>query len=178
MHEYRKQAAKSRITDLDDKYMECDPLPDPENEKDLTTWIRLWVESKDRTLQEALDNCQTAENVIKAINNSLGEAMAQCDYEKIKWCQTYIDEIRRITLIKYDQISTDTLTYFEGYTKYTEEEKEKLKQEMAGRNQNLTIKNEVMLCESSPDMMFGIWANVTGKSVKFKPISFNDRFIA
>ena len=54
MHDYRKQNAMGRVRDLDEKYMACDPLPDPENEKDLTTWIRLWIESKDKTLKDAL----------------------------------------------------------------------------------------------------------------------------
>ena len=36
MIDKRKNAKKSRKKDLDDKYLACDPLPDPENEKDLT----------------------------------------------------------------------------------------------------------------------------------------------
>lgn len=50
MLEKRELAAKSRIKDLDDKYLECDPLPDPENEKDLTTFITLWREEKDKSM--------------------------------------------------------------------------------------------------------------------------------
>ena len=57
MYEMRQEAARKRVRDLDEKYLGCDPLPDPENEKDLTTFIRLWVESKDKTLKEALANC-------------------------------------------------------------------------------------------------------------------------
>lgn len=76
MHEYRLANARARVQDLDEKYMACNPLPDPKNEKDLTTWIRLWIDSKDKTLKEALLGCQTAENVIKEINLVLGEAMA------------------------------------------------------------------------------------------------------
>ena len=104
--------------------------------------------------------------------------MAQCDYERIKWCEDYIDEIRRITLRKFDLVSADIMTYFEGFTKYTEEELAAKKAEMAGRNQQLTIKNTVMLCESAPDLMFGIWANVTGKSVKFQAITFGGVYSA
>jgi len=57
MVEKRKMAAQSRIKDLDDKYLACDPLPDPENEKDLTTFITLWKEAKDQDLRSAVDNC-------------------------------------------------------------------------------------------------------------------------
>lgn len=168
MHDYRQSAARSRVQDLDEKYLACDPLPDPENEKDLTTFIRLWEEMKDKTLQDSVDRCQTAEDVIYAINLKLGEAMAQCNYETIKWCKSYIDELRKITIRKFDAISVLILTYFEDYTKYTEEEIEKLKAEMAGRSQNFTTKAEVKLVNNSKDVLFGIWANVSGRSMQFK----------
>ena len=83
----RALAIKSRVKDLPDKFIECDPLPDPNDEKDLTTFITLWRESKDKTLAEATRNCQIAENVIKAINLILGEALSQYDHKKIEWCQ-------------------------------------------------------------------------------------------
>lgn len=83
MIDKRKNAKKSRKKDLDDKYLACDPLPDPENEKDLTTFITLWREQVDGSMEEAVNNCQTAEDVIKAINLLLAEAMAQYDYNKI-----------------------------------------------------------------------------------------------
>ena len=83
MIDKRKNAKRSRKKDLDDKYLACDPLPDPENEKDLTTFITLWREQVDGSMEEAVHNCQTAEDVIKAINLLLAEAMAQYDYNKI-----------------------------------------------------------------------------------------------
>ena len=60
----RKFAVNSRKKDLDDKFLLCDPLPDPTNEKDLTTFITLWRESQDKNLKEAVENCQVAENVV------------------------------------------------------------------------------------------------------------------
>jgi hypothetical protein len=109
---------------LDDKFVLCNPLPDPNDEKDLTTFITLWREGKDKTLKECKNNCQTAENVIKAINKILVEAKSQYDYVKIKWCLAYIEEIRAITKKKFDDISSDVLTYIENYTEFTEEELE------------------------------------------------------
>ena len=67
MRDFREQSIKSRVRDLDEKYLACNPLPDPSNEKDLTTFIRLWLESKDKTLIDALNGCQTAEDVIAAM---------------------------------------------------------------------------------------------------------------
>lgn len=72
---------------LDDKYLACNPLPDPENEKDLTTFISLWKDQNDKDLQLIVENCQTAEDVCKAINLLLAEAMAQYDFKKVEWCR-------------------------------------------------------------------------------------------
>lgn len=50
MIEKRAHAVRSRRKDLDDKFLLCDPLPDPTDERDLTTFITLWSETKDKTL--------------------------------------------------------------------------------------------------------------------------------
>ena len=50
MIDKRKLSILGRKKDLDDKYLECDPLPDPEDEAELNTFITLWKESKDTTL--------------------------------------------------------------------------------------------------------------------------------
>ena len=50
---------------LQDKYLLCDSLPDPENEKDLTTFITMWREQKDKNLKECITNCQIAEDVLR-----------------------------------------------------------------------------------------------------------------
>jgi hypothetical protein len=113
MYEIRKQATQSRIKDLPDKYLACDPLPDPDDEKDLTTFIRLWMENNDKDLGEAIKSCQTAENVIKSINMTLAEALSQDDQVKVAWCHKYIDELRKITLQKFDNVSVSILRYFE-----------------------------------------------------------------
>jgi 2-iminoacetate synthase ThiH len=83
MLEKRATAKRGRKKDLEDKYLACDPLPDPEDEKDLTTFITLWKEAKDKTMSGCVDNCQTAENVVKAIQLILAESLAQYDYAKI-----------------------------------------------------------------------------------------------
>ena len=61
---------------VQDKYLKCDPLPDPTNEKDLTTFITLWREKKEKDLEECLNNCQTAENVLTNMQDIYGEALA------------------------------------------------------------------------------------------------------
>lgn len=64
MRQNAEFAKKARYRPLDDKYLACDPLPDPTNERDLTTFITLWNEQQDKTLVDAIKTCQIAENII------------------------------------------------------------------------------------------------------------------
>ena len=142
MIEKRALALKSRKKDLDDKFILCDPLPDPEDEKDLTTFITLWKESEDKTIGEALVNSQIGENVVKLLQKLLGEAYAQYDYAKIEWCQAYLETLRELITIKYDNISAKVFTYIETYTKYTDEEYKKLMEDPSRRNKKLDSKEK------------------------------------
>ena len=161
MLEKRAAAKRGRKKDLDDKYLSCDPLPDPDDEKDLTTFITLWKEAKDKSLPECVDNCQTAENVVKAIQLILAESMAQYDYAKIEWCNRYIEQLRAIMQLKYDKVSAEILTYIENYTKYTDEEIEALKADNTGnRKMDFSAKAEFTEKKKSQDVSLGIWANV------------------
>ena len=172
MKDKRYMAKQSRKKDLDDKYLACDPLPDPEDEKDLNTFITLWKESKDATFKDAIDNCQMAENVIKGLNTILAEAIAQYDTQKIKSCQNYIKEIREITSEKFDHISAHVLTYIENYTKYTDEEIAAEREKSLNKKIDFSKKPEFTLRESTPDLSFGLFANVGAKSQSF-PIAFD-----
>jgi hypothetical protein len=61
----------------------CDPLPDPTNERDLTTFITIWKETTDKTLEECGKNCQTSEDVIRQMQNILGEALSNYNIDKV-----------------------------------------------------------------------------------------------
>lgn len=54
MRQNAEFAKKARYRPLDDKYLACDPLPDPNNERDLTTFITLWKEEPEKTLLQAV----------------------------------------------------------------------------------------------------------------------------
>jgi hypothetical protein len=112
---------------LQPKYLLCDPLPDPENERDLTTFITLWRQGKDLTIKECTEQCQTSENVIRAMQNILGEALANYNHDKVRWCYDYMSDMREIVLRKFDAISAFILEYIENHTKIPPEEMEKLK---------------------------------------------------
>lgn len=152
--------------------MLCDPLPDPENERDLTTFITLWRQSKDKTIKECADQCQISENVIRAMQNILGEAMANYNHEKVAWCKGYMSEMREIVLKKFDSISAYTLEYIENYTKIPPEEMEKMKNTIGGRKNESNIRQEFFLVQTEPDLRLGIYGNVAGKAQLHKYVEF------
>ena len=78
------------------KYLLCDSLPDPENERDLTTFITLWRQQKDLNIKDCTKQCQVSEDVIKAMQNTLGEALSNYNHEKIRWCYDYMAQMREI----------------------------------------------------------------------------------
>ena len=66
--------------------------------------MTLWSERPDKTLQAAIDNCQTAEKIISVMQDISGEAMAMNKMDKLAWCNYYIDELRKIELRKYKNL--------------------------------------------------------------------------
>lgn len=149
---------------VQDKYLACDPLPDVDNERDLTSFITLWTEGKDKDLKSAIKQCQVAENVIKSMQDMSGEALAMYDQSQLNWCRSYTDKLRAIEITKFDQICSHILDYMEVYTTLTAEEEAK-KKEQSNKRKGDSNKREILeLIENESDLMFGVWANVQGKS--------------
>jgi hypothetical protein len=130
---------------LQDKYLACDHLPDPYNERDLTSFMTLWGERPDKTLQQAIDNCQTAEKIISVMQDISGEAMSMNKMDKLSWCNHYIDELRKIELRKYDEITSHIFEYMEQHCKRSSEEIAQIKADQRGRTGkgDLTLKEYV-----------------------------------
>lgn len=167
-------AKLSREKDLPDKFIECNPLPDPSDEKDLTTFITLWRDSKDKTLNEAVNNCQVAQNVVDAIKLLLAEALAQGKGDQISWCNGYIDEIHGLILKKYDEISCHMLTYMEDHINYSEAELAELERKnrtSQNKRGDSKIRDFLRIVERTEDLAFCIWANVAGKQM-IKKVNF------
>jgi hypothetical protein len=106
-------AVKRREKPLDPKYLACDPLPSPYDERDLTSFITKWRETEDTDMLSCISNCQVAENVIREMQNISGEARAMYDGKKLEWCRHYVEELRKITAEKFDAICAYTLMYME-----------------------------------------------------------------
>jgi len=129
MKENAQVAEKARVKDLPDKFLACNHLPDPYNERDLTSFMTLWSERPDKTLTEAIDNCQTAETVNSVMQDISGEAMAVGNTDKLAWCNKYIEGLRLIELRKYDEITSYIFEYMEMHSKRTPEEIAKVRAE-------------------------------------------------
>ena len=63
--------------------MACDPLPDVDDERDLTSFITLWSEGKDLTLEQAIQNAQIAEDIVKSMQDIQGDALAMYNNDRL-----------------------------------------------------------------------------------------------
>lgn len=86
----------------------------------------MWNELKDKTLEECVHHCQTSEEVIRQMQNILGNALSNYNASKVEWCNEYMNQMRQMIFEKYDDITSHILEYIEDYTKYTKEELAKL----------------------------------------------------
>lgn len=176
MREKGMFAAEARRRDLEvsfhflfpeDNYMECDPLPDPKDERDLTTFITLWREEKDKNIHECAKNCQTAENVINKMQSILGKAMASYDTRKIEWCYNYMNILRDIEFEKFDAITANMLENIEVYSDLSEEEKKKKEADAnkggSSKNQDTNVKPFFDPFENCKDINLGVFGKTGPK---------------
>lgn len=70
---------------IGNKYLRCDYLPDPSEERDLTTHLRLWEESKDTTLTSCIHSCNIAEKINDKIYELYYEAISEFQHDKVEW---------------------------------------------------------------------------------------------
>jgi len=49
------------------------------------------------------------------MQNIYGESLATFNEDKIKWCNNYRDELRKISLRKFDEITAYMMEYIENY---------------------------------------------------------------
>ena len=73
-----------------------------DRETDLNTFITQWRETEDQNMKQAVEMCQIAENVIKSMQDKLGEAKSMHDERMQTWCNHYIQILRDLELEKFD----------------------------------------------------------------------------
>lgn len=93
-----------------------------------------------------------------------GEALAMYNATKLEWCRGYTEKLRKIELTKFDQICAHILDYMEVHTKLTPEEIERNRTDGRKGKGDQTKKESLTLIQTRRDLMFGVWANVQGKS--------------
>lgn len=111
------------------KYLKCESLPDPTDERDLTTHLRLWEESRDNSLAKCIDNCKTAEQINDKIYELFYEAKAEFQKDRVEWCEYYADKMMKMNRIKFNEITKYIMDHIEEFTIYTEQEKEELRKQ-------------------------------------------------
>ena len=97
-------------------------MPDVDRETDLNTFITQWRETPDQDLKHSVHMCQIAENVIRSMQDKLGEAKAMYDKPMEDWCNQYIQVLRKIELQKYNEISAKVFEFMDVHTKLTPEQ--------------------------------------------------------
>ena len=94
-----------------------------------------------------------------------GEALAMYDTGKLDWCRGYTEKLRKIELSKFDEICSHILDYMEVHTRRSKEDIEKINAEgRKGGKGDQTKKDFLEMTEKRGDLMFGVWANIQGKS--------------
>lgn len=155
--------------------MACDSLPDVYNERDITTFASLWRDQKDKTLDEAIEKCQIAENVLTSMQEKLGEAESEYDVKTIDWCRSYMKEMREIELDKWKSVTAYILENLEIYTKMTDKEIEASKnQKQTGKKGDINLRPEIKEVSQTPDLVFSLFANVQSKNLMHHMIRFTN----
>lgn len=152
------------------KYIKCEYLPDPNDERDLTTHLRLWEESRDTKLSECLKNCMVAEQINDKIYEIYYESLSEFQKEKVEWCEYYIDKMLKMNRIKFDEITKYIMDHIEGFLLYTEQEKDELKKQSKKVD---SIKQIFMKQKQNEMFKVGIWGN-SSKILRPMLIEFND----
>ena len=109
--------------------------------------------------------CQIAEDVIRSMQDKVGEAKAMHDQAQLDWCDEYIQILREIELEKYQQISAKVFEFMDVHTKLTPEEIAKNQESnKRGSKGDQTRKESLHLVAPERDILFGIWANVLSRN--------------
>lgn len=90
-------------------------MPDPEDEKDLQTHIRIWDERQDKTLDDCVEGCQTSEDIVDRLIFALSEAQCEQQYDKVEKITNFIWWMRSLAWKKIDEISHYMLEHIDLY---------------------------------------------------------------
>jgi cancer susceptibility candidate protein 1 len=150
----RESDEKKEVVDEWKNYINCSYLPDPNDERDLTTFLRLWEENKEKDLIECLENCGTSEAINNKLYEILYDARSEFQKEKEEWCKYYIVKLKRMSKFKIDEITQKVMENIEIHLLLTEEEKSKLTSK-----KNEIYRSNFLLQEQNEFFKIGIRGN-------------------
>lgn len=146
-----------------------------DRETDLNTFITQWREATDTDIHHSVHMCQIAENIIRSMQDKLGEAKAMYDREKEVWCNDYIKVLRGIELEKFDEISARVFEFMDVHTKLSPEQIAKnMENAKRGGKGDQTRMDILHMVAPSDDILFGIWANVLSRNQYGYDIKFGN----
>ena len=88
-----------------DKWVRCDYLPDPDDERDIQTHIRIWNEAKDKSLDDCIANCQISEDIVDRLIMAMAEAQSEQNYAKAEKLVSFIKQMRALAKQKIDEVT-------------------------------------------------------------------------
>jgi hypothetical protein len=158
------------------KYLLCDPMPDPYEEKQLTSYITLMSEKQVTDLEETLNLAQEAESIVKSMNKCYGETLEEYDTNKRTWCQAYISTLRSLSRRKIDEITARTMQYADDhlYKPLDFLSSTNPNKSVAKAALDPTPSKETFIKLLRPDIKMGLWINHQNTGHKFKPIDFEE----
>ncbi len=97
------------------KWVDCAYLPEPDNDKDLNTHLRLWNESTDKDIEQCIDNCQISEDIIDKLIQALSLAQSEHNTEKVKKINEFIGIMREEARKKIDKVTHRFMEHIDLY---------------------------------------------------------------
>ena len=158
------------------KFIECNPMPDPSVESQMNAYITLMAEAKIFTLDQVLEKCQEAEMVTQSILNVLADAMEEGNLQKKNWCTSYINSIRGLSKRKLDET---TAFIMQRADEYLVKSADPMISSIAGSAKIKSVMGTVELKDNfvkaqRADLKAGIWLNYQNTGTRYKPIDFDE----
>ncbi|KAJ3114581.1 Protein casc1 [Phlyctochytrium bullatum] len=154
----QEAAAKAKSDSEWSKFLGCNSLPDPTDEKGVNTYLSMW---RDENLgaddESSLQNLLTALPQAEKLCDDLLQAMAvRSDEQKeaeLQHLKAHLLELRMIIQVKWDVVTTRVLQHIDHFH--------------VEPNENFQYSHGI------PRYSFGVWGNLT-KNPRHKAIEFND----
>jgi len=132
-------------------YTSCNPLPSPDSEADLSTYLQSILSDERVDLEVILKQCEEIHTVWKQVLVARANYLAKGNLEEAQACQEKARALFQAQVARLDKSSSQILTHADEY---------------------VSAKLEVLLGKESPVLKFGLWVNLASKGFRMKIIDF------